>query len=110
MKFQVNVQITLRDSANLTDAELKQALKLGKNEAPAIDVESILRTVSASIKGKGFRPCRRSQSKGSLTVAIPMVVEGKHLGKVNLTEAAETGKKSDADKKADLLKDLGLGQ
>lgn len=108
MKFQVNVQITLRNSAALTDAELSKALSLGKNEVAAIDVETILRTVAAQLKGKGLRPARRSQAKGSITVSLPVVVEGKHLGKINLTEAAKGDKKSDADKKADLMKELGL--
>lgn len=109
MKFQVNITITATNSRHVSDEDIKTALKLAKNEGVAIDVESVLRTVAASLKGKGAMACRRSKEAGNLTVSLPVKVEGKHLTKIDLSAPAKTvSKKTDEEKALELRKELGL--
>lgn len=108
MKFQVNIQITGIDSSVLTNADLKKALGLGKNEGIGVDLTSLTDAVAEALREKGAAVCHRS-AKENLTCSIPLKVEGK-LAKVDLTapKASRKPKKTDAEKRAELLESLGL--
>lgn len=109
MKFQVNVQATMINSALVSDKDLGRAMKLAKNEGVAFDVQALGAAIAKELAKRLPQAVRRSKGD-NLTVAIPLKVEANLLTKVDLSAPQVKGasKKTDEEKRQSLLADLGL--
>lgn len=109
MKLQINVQATMINSSLVSDKDFAKAMKLQKNEGVAFDVQALGQQIASALAERLPQVAKRSKG-GNLTVAIPLKIEGNCLTKVDLSAASSksTVKKTDDEKRASLLKDLGL--
>ena len=107
MKLQVGINFSMIDSKATSDADIRAAMKLGKNEVVALDVAALAEQIAQHLKDQGVKMFKRS-STGGLNVSCPVKVEAAAL-KASLSDVApKKSKKTEEEKKASLLASLGL--